>query len=165
MSVVEKGKNNGVTTDIDGNFSLKVASPKAVLSFSYVGMNSQEIEVNGRDKIDVVMSDNQEALDEIVVVGYGTMRKRDLSGSMSQIKSDDLMKGGATDISHALQGKLAGVQIQQSDGAPGGGVTITVRGANSFRTNSQPLYIVDGVPFETGDTPQTQSRRIRQPIL
>lgn len=153
VTVVEKGTQNGVMTDLDGNYQIKVASTNASLVFSYVGCTTQTIPLKGRTTLDVVMEDNQAVLDEVVVVGYGTMRKRDLSGAMSQIKSEDLMKGGATDISHALQGKLAGVQIQQSDGAPGGGVTITVRGANSFQTNSQPLYIVDGVPFETGDTP------------
>lgn len=153
VSVIEKGKpSNGVATDLDGNYSLKLTKSEATLLFSYVGCEPQEVKTDGRTKIDVVMKDNQ-MLDEVVVVGYGTMRKRDLSGAMSQIKAEDIMKGGATDISRALQGKLAGVQVQQSDGAPGGGVTITVRGANSFQTNSQPLYIVDGVPFETGDTP------------
>lgn len=153
VSVLEKGHQNGVMTDLDGNYEISVSSPNATLQFSYVGCEPQTIPLKGRTKLDVVMEDNQEELDEVVVIGYGTMRKRDLSGAMSQMKSDDLMKGGSTDLSRALQGKLAGVQIQQSDGAPGGGVTITVRGANSFQTNSQPLYIVDGVPFETGDTP------------
>lgn len=142
-----------MVTDIDGNYSITVSGPKAKLVFSYVGFLPQEITVDGRNTIDVVLKESQQTLDEVVVVGYGTMRKSDLSGALSHIKAEDIMKGGATDLSHALQGKLAGVQIQQSDGAPGGGVTITVRGANSFQTNSQPLYIVDGVPFETGDTP------------
>jgi len=153
-SVIEKGKpSNGTVADIDGNFSITVSNADATLTFSYIGYEPQEIKLKGRKSLDVVMADNQQLLNEVVVVGYGTMRKRDLSGAMSQIKSEDLMKGGATDVSHALQGKLAGVQIQQSDGAPGSGVTITVRGANSFQTSSQPLFIVDGVPFETGDTP------------
>lgn len=156
-SVVEKGQATGTMTDFDGNYSLKVTNPNATIVFSYIGTQKQEIALDGRTTLNVVMEENQQLLDEVVVVGYGTMRKRDLSGSMSQIKADDLMKGGSTDLSRALQGKLAGVQIQQSDGAPGGGVTITVRGANSFQTNSQPLYIVDGVPFETGNTPSNSA--------
>ncbi len=143
----------GAVTDIDGHYEIKVSKPGATLVFSYVGYSAVEEKVNGRKQIDVTLSEDSKTLNEVVVVGYGTMKKRDLSGAMSQIKADDIMKGGAMDVSHALQGKLAGVQIQQSDGAPGGGVTITVRGANSFQTNSQPLYIVDGVPFETGDAP------------
>lgn len=153
-SVLEKGSSTGTATDFDGNFSIKVKSTNATLIVSYVGYNPEEVKLDGRTELTVTLSENATALDEVVVVGYGSMRKRDLTGAMSQIKSDEIMKGGATDISRALQGKLAGVQIQQSDGAPGGGVTITVRGANSFQTNSQPLYIVDGVPFETGDAPQ-----------
>lgn len=153
-SVLEKGSSTGTATDFDGNFSIKVKSTNATLIISYVGYNPEEVKLDGRTELTVTLSENATALDEVVVVGYGSMRKRDLTGAMSQIKSDEIMKGGATDISRALQGKLAGVQIQQSDGAPGGGVTITVRGANSFQTNSQPLYIVDGVPFETGDAPQ-----------
>lgn len=153
-TVKEKGNERfGTATDIDGNFSIKVSKPNATLLFTYVGMENESVSLGGRTEITVTMKESSLNLNEVVVVGYGTMRKRDLSGAMSQIKSDDLMKGGSTDVSRALQGKLAGVQIQQSDGAPGGGVTITVRGANSFQTNSQPLYIVDGVPFETGDTP------------
>lgn len=152
-TVIEKGTTAGTSTGFDGDFSLKVSSTKATLVVSYIGYDSQEVALDGRTQLTVTLKENAQVLDEVVVVGYGTMRKRDLSGAMSQIKSDEIMKGGATDISRALQGKLAGVQIQQNDGAPGGGVTITVRGANSFQTNSQPLYIVDGVPFETGDSP------------
>lgn len=96
-------------------------------------------------------------MDEVVVIGYGTMRKKDLSGAVASIKSDDLMLGNPTSISQALQGKLAGVQVNQGDGAPGSGVSITIRGANSFSTNSQPLYIVDGIPFEVGDTPSSKA--------
>lgn len=139
-------------TDIDGHYSLTVSGPKTTLEFSYVGCSTQEIPVDGRSVIDITMTDNI-TLEEVVVVGYGTMKKRDLSGAMSSLKAEDLMKGGAMDLAHGMQGKIAGVQIQQSDGTPGGGVTITVRGANSFQTSSQPLFIVDGVPFETGSMP------------
>ncbi|MDE6154102.1 MAG: SusC/RagA family TonB-linked outer membrane protein [Muribaculaceae bacterium] len=152
-SIVEKGQPTGTVTDFDGNFTIKVSNSETTLVVSYIGMETKDVALKGRTELNIVLEESAYNLNEVVVVGYGTMRKRDLSGAMSQIKSEDLMKGGSTDISRALQGKLAGVQIQQSDGAPGGGVTITVRGANSFTTNSQPLYIVDGVPFETGNTP------------
>eukprot|EP00975_Prorocentrum_lima_P063835 12893924-Prorocentrum_lima.AAC.1 len=93
-------------------------------------------------------------LDELVVVGYGTMKKRDLSGAISQINADEVMKGNpASSINQALQGKIAGVMVNQNDGAPGGGINIQIRGINSFGSSSQPLYVVDGVPFETGSVP------------
>ncbi len=153
----KKQKSGGSITDVDGRFSLKVPSLQSTIIVSYVGCKTEEVALNGRSQVEVTLTDDSELLGEVVVVGYGTMRKRDLSGAMSQIKADDLMKGGAMDLAHGMQGKLAGVQIQQSDGAPGGGVTITVRGANSFQTSSQPLFIVDGVPFETGDTPENST--------
>ena len=87
------------------------------------------------------------------------MKKRDLSGAVSQIKSDDLMKGNPTDLSQGLAGKVAGVQINAADGAPGGGVSIQVRGTNSFSTSSQPLFIVDGVPFDAGSTPASDANQ------
>lgn len=96
------------------------------------------------------LSDDAELLDEVVVVGYGTMKKRDLSGAVSQIKGDDLMRGNPADLSQGLAGKIAGVVVNQSDGAPGGGISIQIRGTNSFSTDSQPLYIVDGVPYDAG---------------
>ena len=152
-SVIVKGTSSGGITDINGHFSIKVPNGKTQIVVSSVGYKSQTINISGRNNIRVVMFEDSKVMDEVVVVGYGTMKKRDLSGAMSQIKSEDLMKGGALDLAHGMQGKIAGVSVQQSDGAPGGGMSIVVRGANSFSTSSQPLYIVDGVPFETGSTP------------
>lgn len=152
-SVMVVGTSTGCITDMDGNFSLTVPKGKSQIVVSSVGYKSQTINVTGRTSIRVVLKEDSKVMDEVVVVGYGTMKKRDLSGAMSQIKSDDLMKGGALDLAHGMQGKIAGVSVQQSDGAPGGGMSIVVRGVNSFSTSSQPLYIVDGVPFETGSTP------------
>lgn len=152
-SVIVKGTSSGGITDINGHFSIKVPNGKTQIVVSSVGYKSQTINISGRNNIRVVMFEDSKIMDEVVVVGYGTMKKRDLSGAMSQIKSEDLMKGGALDLAHGMQGKIAGVSVQQSDGAPGGGMSIVVRGANSFSTSSQPLYIVDGVPFETGSTP------------
>lgn len=149
--------SNGTITDVNGNYSIKVASAKSVLQFSFIGYKTEEIIVGNRKIINISLKDEAKLLDEVVVVGYGTMRKKDLSGAVASIKSDDLMQGNPTNISQALQGKLAGVQVNQSDGAPGSGVSITIRGANSFSTNSQPLYIVDGIPFETGETPTSKA--------
>lgn len=156
-NVVQKGTTNGTITDLNGDFTLTV-SQGAVLQVSFIGYKQQEVSLkNGQARVTVVLKDDAELLDEVVVVGYGTMKKRDLSGAVSQIKSDDLMKGNPTDLSKGLAGKIAGVQVNQSDGAPGGGISIQIRGTNSFSTNSQPLYIVDGVPFDTGDTPASDT--------
>ena len=158
-SVKVPGTSIGTVTDLEGNFSFQLPAGKVVVQVSMIGYKTQVVNVKGKDFIEVTLHEDAKLMDEVVVVGYGTMRKRDLSGAVSQIKADELMKGGAVDVAHGLQGKIAGVQVQQSDGSPGAGVSITVRGANSFTTSSQPLYIVDGVPFGTdpNGTPQSDA--------
>lgn len=151
-TILEKGSKNFAVTDIDGKYSIKVQR-NAILVVSYVGYKPNEVKVNGRTKLNVTLTGSQKYLNELVVVGYGSMKKRDLSGAVGQIKSSELMSGNPTDLAHGLQGKVAGVDVSQNDGAPGGGMSITVRGANSFSSNTQPLYIVDGVPFTTGGDP------------
>lgn len=153
------GTSIGTVTDLDGNFSFQLPEGKVVVQVSMIGYKTQVVNVKGKDFVEVTLQEDANVVDEVVVVGYGTMKKRDLSGAVSQIKADELMKGGAVDVAHGLQGKIAGVQVQQSDGSPGAGVSITVRGANSFTTSSQPLYIVDGVPFGTdpNGTPQSDA--------
>ncbi|MBQ8046702.1 MAG: TonB-dependent receptor [Prevotella sp.] len=148
-SVQVPGTSSGTITDLDGNFSFTLPEGKVIVQVSMVGYKTQVVNVKGKDFIEITLQEDQQLMDEVVVVGYGTMKKRDLSGAVSQIKNDELMAGGAVDVAHGLQGKVAGVQVQQSDGSPGAGVSITVRGANSFTTSSQPLYIVDGIPFGT----------------
>ena len=159
VNIVELGvkKNNGTISDLNGKYTITVESQKSVLQYTFIGYKTTEVTVGNRKTINVSLKDDTQSLDEVVVIGYGTMRKKDLSGAVASIKSDDLMLGNPTSISQALQGKLAGVQVNQSDGAPGSGVSITIRGANSFSTNSQPLYIVDGIPFEVGDTPSSKA--------
>ena len=148
-SVLVVGTTVGTITDYDGNFTLEVPEGKFILQVSMVGYKTQVINIRGKERIDVTLLEDTQMMDEVVVVGYGTMKKRDLSGSISQIKSEDLLAGGSTDAALSLSGKIAGVDVKESDGAPGSGVSITVRGANSFTTSSQPLYIVDGIPFGT----------------
>lgn len=148
-SVLVVGTTVGTITDFDGNFTLEVPDGKFILQISMVGFKTQVINIRGKERIDVTLMEDTQLMEEVVVVGYGTMKKRDLSGSVSQIKSEDLLAGGGTDAAHSLSGKIAGVEVKESDGAPGSGVSITVRGANSFTTSSQPLYIVDGIPFGT----------------
>ena len=158
-SVKVPGTSIVTVSDLDGNFSLQLPAGKVVVQVSMMGYKTQVVNVKGKNFIEVTLLEDAKLMDEVVVVGYGTMKKRDLSGAVSQIKADELMKGGAIDVAHGLQGKIAGVQVQQSDGSPGAGVSITVRGANSFTTSSQPLYIVDGVPFGTdpNGTPQSDA--------
>ena len=146
-SVQVPGSSTGAITDINGDFQFDLPEGKFIVQISMVGYKTQVVNVRDKNFIEVTLQEDQKVMDEVVVVGYGTMKKRDLSGAVSQIKGDDLRAGGAIDIAHGLQGKIAGVQVQQSDGAPGAGTSITVRGANSFTTSSQPLYIVDGVPY------------------
>jgi len=148
-SVLVVGTTVGTITDYDGNFTIEVPEGKFMLQVSMVGFKTQVINIRGKERVDVTLMEDAQVMDEVVVVGYGTMKKRDLSGSVSQIKSEDLLAGGGTDAAHSLSGKIAGVDVKESDGAPGSGVSITVRGANSFTTSSQPLYIVDGIPFGT----------------
>ena len=156
-SVQVPGTSSGTVTDLDGNFQFQLPAGKVIVQVSMIGYKTQVVNVKGKDFIEVTLQEDSKLMDEVVVVGYGTMKKRDLSGAVSQIKADDIMRGGATDVSHAVQGKIAGVQVNQADAAPGGGVSITVRGANSFTTSSQPLYIVDGVPYDMGDTPSSSA--------
>ena len=156
-TVMVVGTTVGTVSDFDGNFTLEVPDGKFILQVSMVGYKTQVINIRGKNHIDVTLQEDTQEMDEIVVVGYGTMKKRDLSGSVSQIKSEDLLAGGGTDVAVSLSGKIAGVDVKESDGAPGSGVSITVRGANSFTTSSQPLYIVDGVPFGTDPNGLPQS--------
>jgi len=152
-TVMVKGTSTGSVADIDGNFTLTVPKGKTQIVVSSVGYQSQTINISGRNNITIKLKEDSKMMDEVVVVGYGQMKKSDLSGALSQLKGEDMMKGGSLDVAHGMQGKIAGVNIQQSDGAPGGGMSIVVRGTNSFSTSSQPLYIVDVVPFESGSTP------------
>lgn len=154
-SVVEKGIKGGVVTDIDGNYHIVIKGKKAVLVFSGVGYETLNEPVGGRTRIDVVLHDNNSVLNEVVVVGYGKLRKSDLTGAMASLSADELMTGSPVDFGSGLQGKVAGVQVNRNDGAPGAGISITVRGANSTSTSTQPLYVIDGIPFETSGTPKS----------
>ena len=110
ITVSVDGKPTAVT-DLDGNFTIPNAKPTSVIKLSYVGYKDQQITIGKRTTLKIVMQEDDKSLDEVVVVGYGTMKKRDLSGAMSQLKGDDLMKGGAVDLAHGMQGKVAGVTI------------------------------------------------------
>lgn len=144
VSVVEVGTNNGTVTDIDGNYTLYV-KPGARLKISYVGFNSKEVKAG--DKTKVVLEEDNKTLNEVVVVGYGTMRRKDVTSSITTIKSEDLNKGVFTDAASMLQGKVAGLVVTTS-GDPNGSPSITLRGASSLRSGAamQPYYVIDGIP-------------------
>ena len=148
-SIQVPGTTVGTVADLDGNFAFELPEGKFLIQVSMIGYKTQVVNVKGKTEVSVTLYEDAEVMEEVVVIGYGTMKKRDLSGSVSQIKSEDLKRGGSSDVAHGLQGKIAGVDVKQSDGSPGAGVSITVRGSNSFTTSSQPLYIVDGVPYGT----------------
>jgi TonB-linked SusC/RagA family outer membrane protein len=155
-ATVLSSSKKGTATDINGRYTIS-AKKGETLTFSYLGMESKSVKVESRTAIDIALTENNSVLNEVVVVGYGTMKKRDLSGSIGQIKAEDLMKGNPSDFAQGLQGKMAGVSINQNDGAPGAGLSITVRGANSITTGTQPLYIVDGVPFDVASMPSSDA--------
>lgn len=148
-SVVEKGNTtNGTITDLDGNFSIKVDGKKTLV-ISYIGMKTQEIALQGRKSINVTMKDDSQALDEVVVIGYGTVNKRDLTGSVASVNSKDLTVVPVSSATEALTGKLAGVNITTTEGSPDADIKIRVRGGGSLSQDNSPLYIVDGFPVSS----------------
>ena len=145
-SIIVKGTTVGTVTDFDGNFILDVPHDGKQLVISYIGMQSQEVGVSSKVNVRL-MSDTQD-LDEVVVTAMGIKRDRKALGYAAQdLKSDDLNKSGTTSLANAIQGKLTGVDIRQSSGAPGASAQITIRGARSFDGNNQPLYVIDGMPI------------------
>ena len=144
-SVVVKGTTLGTVTDFDGNYSLDVPDDAKVLVFSYIGMQTQELDITG-DVMNVVLSENSEVLDEVVVTGYGTTKKRDLVTAVSSVNADQLKDIPVASASQALEGKLAGVSVVTTEGSPDADVKIRVRGGTSLTQSSDPLYIVDGFP-------------------
>ncbi len=148
-SVVEKGNpSNGTITNLDGEYSLTLPA-KGTLVFSYVGMVTQEAAVKGQGVINIVMSEDSQALEEVVVIGYGSVKKKDLTGSVATVSSDVLAAVPVANATEALQGKLAGVQITTTEGSPDAEMKIRVRGGGSITQSNDPLFIVDGFPVES----------------
>ncbi len=149
VSVMEKGTNNGVITDMDGNYVITV-KPGATLVFSSIGYANQEIVVGSQSVINVLLKEDAEFLDEVVVVGYGTMKRSDLSGSSVSMKEEDLKGSIITNLDQSLQGRAAGVTAVQTSGAPGSSSSIRVRGQATVNANAEPLYVIDGVIVQGG---------------
>lgn len=143
-NVVEKGTANGTITDIDGKFTLEV-SGNATLQVSYIGYNTQELSVLGKTDFSIKLGEDTQALDEVVVVGYGTQKKVNLTGAVQSISSQDLTKRNLSSSSQALQGLIPGMVVTQSSGAPGATASIQIRGTGSINSNSEPLVLIDGV--------------------
>ncbi len=151
-SVVVKGTTTGAQTDFDGNYTLSEVPEDATLVFSYIGYASQEVAVSGQTNIDVTLQEDAQALDEVVIIGYGTTTVKDATGSVAAVTSEDFNQGVISSPEQLIQGKTAGVQISQGSGEPGAGVAIRIRGTSSVRSNNNPLFVVDGVPLPSGDS-------------
>lgn len=142
-NIIVKGTLNGTVSDFNGNYSIKV-SLGDILVFSFLGYRTAEIQVGNQTNINVAMNVDSQSLDEVVVVGYGTAKRSDLTGSLSSVSSKDFDKQPLSNANQALQGRAAGVQVTQTSGAPGGSYKIRIRGANSITGSNEPLYVVDG---------------------
>jgi TonB-linked SusC/RagA family outer membrane protein len=148
-NVVEKGTTNGIITDMDGDFSLFVEE-HATLHFSYIGYLSQEINISNQNQVQIILKEDSQNLDEVVVIGYGVVKKSDLTGSVSALKSDDINIGMSNSPDQALKGKVAGILITTQSGQPGVGNIVRVRGTSSILGSNDPLYVVDGIPLDGG---------------
>lgn len=147
-SVVVVGEKRGVRTDVDGNFSINVGPTAKELQVSYVGAITQTIDITNESNVTVSLVNSSEALTDVVIVGYGSVRKKDLTGAVSNISAKDFNKGQINSPEQLLQGKVPGLQITNSSGQPGGITIVKIRGNNSIRTGNTPLYVVDGVPLD-----------------
>ena len=144
VSVVVKGTTNGTITDVNGNYSLSNIPENATIQFSFVGMKGQEVAVGGKSTINVSMEEDAIGIEEVVAVGYGTMKKSDLTGSVASVKSDQLVSFPVSSAVQALQGRAAGVQISSNNGNPGSSMKVRVRGGTSINASSDPIFVVDG---------------------
>lgn len=148
-NIIEKGTTNGTVTNIDGYFTLEVDEGK-ILEVSYIGFLSYEVKVGKESSLSITLKEDTQSLEEVVVVGYGTMKKKELTGSVSSLKANDIVKVATNSFTNAMQGKIPGVQISQSSGAPGAGGSVRIRGIGTTSGND-PLYVIDGMPIGGGN--------------
>lgn len=151
-TVQAKGTSSGTTTDIDGSYTIVVPDDVEVLVFSYVGFYSQEVEINGRSVIDVQMSLDVEQIEEVVVIGYATQQRKDVTGAVTSLRSKDFNQGVITSPEQLLQGKVSGVNVTSASGEPGSNQAITIRGQGSVRSGTGPLFVVDGFAIDNSST-------------
>jgi len=145
-SINIKATYTGAITDLEGKFNIK-ASKGDILSVSFIGYLAQEIEIGDQESLDIQLSPNLTAIDEVVVIGYSTVRKSNITGAVSMVEAQELAKLPVTDIDRALSGKVAGVRVNQATGAPGDAVSIRIRGVGTIG-NNDPLYVIDGIPAD-----------------
>jgi len=146
VNIVVKGTLNGTITDPDGKYSITVPSDQSILVFSFLGYESQEVMVGGKRNIDIVMNEEIQSLDEVLVIGYGTQKRRDITTAVASISTSDISSRPIISAAQAIQGKASGVQVTEPSGKPGVSLSIRVRGSTSVQAGNEPLYIVDGVP-------------------
>lgn len=151
VNILEKGTSNGTVADADGNYRISVASQESILVFSFVGTATQEVRVGLQTEISIQLLPDAETLAEIVVVGYGTQKRSDVTGAIASVKSEDFNKGVFTNAGELLQGKLAGVNISSNSGEPGAAQNVIIRGIGSLRSGTQPLYVVDGLLLDNSN--------------
>lgn len=149
-TVMEKGTTNGTITDVNGNYTLSVSSPEATLVISFVGYISEEVAINGRSTVDMSLLPDITSLSEVVVIGYGTQKKSDLTGAVSQVSSEEINAFPVVSVDQALKGRSPGVMVSQNSGQPGARVQIQIRGGNSMIGDNSPLFVVDGFPLTGG---------------
>jgi len=152
VNVVVKGTTQGTITDLDGRFSLDVTKG-STLVFSFIGYRPKELLFNGQVNIEVILEEELTELNEVVVMGYSSVQKRDITGAVTSIKADKFQDISLSGIDQALQGQAPGVQVVQSSGTPGGGISVRIRGSTSIYASNRPLFIVDGIPVETVSFP------------
>ncbi|UZR94603.1 SusC/RagA family TonB-linked outer membrane protein [Chondrinema litorale] len=155
VNVLIKGTSTGTITDIDGNYRITVPGNDAVLQFSYVGFSTKEVTVGAQSTVDIDLGPDYTEISEVVVVGYGTKRKEELTGSIEVVGAEKLEQLPSSSFQSALQGSVAGMQVTTTDGAPGAGISVRVRGVGSINASNDPLYVIDGIPVSSGSISQT----------
>ena len=143
-----KGTTNGTITDFEGKYSLNNVPVDASLVFSFVGMRTQEIAVVGKTTVNVNLQEETIGIEEVVAIGYGSMKKSDLTGSVTSLRSDNFNKGVESSLNQLMAGRAAGVRVIQNSNEPGGGISVNIRGAGSVSAGSDPLYVIDGLPID-----------------
>ncbi|WP_282080408.1 SusC/RagA family TonB-linked outer membrane protein [Aquimarina algiphila] len=151
VSILVKNTNKGTTSDFDGNFVIEILNDNAILVFNYLGFQTKEVTITNQTVVNVVLELSTEALDEIIVVGYGSTNKKDLTSSIAKVNTKDIENTATTNFDQALAGRISGVQVSSVDGTPGAGLDIVIRGGNSITGDNSPLYVVDGIALENFD--------------
>lgn len=157
VTVIVKGTKTATSTDINGKYKIR-ADENSVLVFTMIGFGSKEVRVGRQSTVNVILQESSQAMEEVVVVGYGTQKKRDLTGAISSVKSEDLVMSSNPDVGHMLKGKVAGLMIRENSAQPGGGIDILIRGAGSVLASNAPLIVVDGFPISDLQQPDAGGR-------